>query len=296
MAERNRAVAFIFNRSLRVRWYMYIVVGVFYLGSWLIGKLASPRARFFVERDPALSYPFVSNTIPGWTLFFFGFVIPVVVILITLICLEFTQNKQLIHRRTRDLHLNIIVLVETLGVTNLITNLVKVLVGRLRPNFYAFCDYKGYRTSFETGNFTEYFENTVPGRIGDIRFCRLEENDAHFSFPSGHTSLTLCGLTFIVLFLGNISHQIRFPNVVVRNAVLFTIIFLPFIVGVLMAASRVIDYKHTVEDTAWGAIIGIFSCVMGYYAHALHQKPPAWDDKKKDVQLSNIPSDEEYAK
>lgn len=120
------------------------------------------------------------------------------------------------------------VLFQALGLTLFLTSLSKVFFGRQRPNFFAFCDYKGYRNAVATGDFTEYprafnwveficdsgsyFARTVPGVQGSIEFCEAtpgEINESMFSHPSGHASLSFAGLGFLSLFLHHmlLSHR-----------------------------------------------------------------------------------------
>ena len=67
-------------------------------------------------------------------------------------------------------------LIEGLGFSNFITQVIKVILimlisflnsktfcGRKRPNFFALCNYKGYKTALATGNFTYYNSVTVAG-------------------------------------------------------------------------------------------------------------------------------------
>lgn len=48
------------------------------------------------------------------------------------------------------------VLFQALGITLFLTSLSKVFFGRHRPNFYAMCNYKGYRDAVASGDFTAY--------------------------------------------------------------------------------------------------------------------------------------------
>lgn len=270
--------------TAKLWWYPILVV--LYFGSWAIGRYAEAQKRFFVERDPALSYPYHESTVPSWTLWFFSLLIPGVFVIAIHFALTFTKKIQRYSKKEQDIHLNLLVLGEICLATNFITNSLKVFVGRLRPNYFSLCNYKGYREAVNTGNFTEYLANTVPGKPGDFSFCSEYDPDGHFSFPSGHSSLTFCGMTFMALYLLNITSRISFHSNYIRNVVRFLCGLVPFFVGCLVAASRVKDNKHNVDDTIWGSLIGIFVAFLAFNFTFVHTKKSKKEDKKTNVELS----------
>lgn len=137
-----------------------------------------------------------------------------------------------------------------LGLTEILTNAVKVYVGYLRPIFYDIC------VPDDT------YENCTSG----------EDNGVRVSFPSGHSSLSFCGLGLLAFFLerrygvsslrkwnqdptsGEL-HLIQIQPV--RMERVFSVIsYAPFLLAGFIAASRVADNKHFPADVVGGSILG----------------------------------------
>lgn len=53
----------------------------------------------------------------------------------------------------------------------MVTEFLKVFEGRKRPNFYAMCNYHGYRDALTSGNYDAYLAATEPGRPGSMANC-----------------------------------------------------------------------------------------------------------------------------
>jgi len=267
-------------KSFRRRWFGYPLIGVLIAVALLVAEYLPARERFFLEGDFDLSYPYRDDTVPGWALAFIGGIGPAFIIGVTQYLIIRSPKQYLFDSRAKDIHLAIIVLGETIAVTFLVTNILKCWVGRLRPNFYAYCDYKGYRAIVDSGNLTDYLSAITPGQYGDFKYCRSDIPDAHYSFPSGHSSISFCGLTFLSLFLLHISSFINFTHINLGKAIRFFIILIPLFSAALVASSRVIDFKHHVEDTVWGSLIGVFGAAIAFtanygYPHIVHEADKA---------------------
>jgi hypothetical protein len=63
------------------------------------------------------------------------------------------------------------------AVTVTITNVIKVVAGRFRPNALAYCDYLGYRTAIATGDLTDYLNKTQDLQLGNISNCQASSGD-----------------------------------------------------------------------------------------------------------------------
>jgi len=260
--------------SLRARWFGYPLIAAVLVASWATQSLVKARDRSFYERDPTLSYPYKSDTVPDWALAFIGGLGPLFFIVLTQVLIRKSKHSYLFDdTRLKDIHLVIIVLGEVLSFTWLITNVLKIFVGSLRPDFFAYCDYKGYNEAVNSDNYTTYLSLTEPGRMGDFSYCNSDALDAHFSFPSGHSSLSFCGLTFMALFLTRVLSALNFKHHSVGMVLRIFVILIPMFSGALVAASRVIDYKHHVEDTVWGALIGILGAYMAFNGNYGYNRP-----------------------
>nr|XP_026494147.1 phospholipid phosphatase 5 [Vanessa tameamea] len=131
-----------------------------------------------------------------------------------------------------------------LGITGVLTDTVKLIVGRPRPDFFYRCFPDGIETP----------ELQCTGDISDIMEGRK-------SFPSGHSSLSFCSLgiasAWICGRLGTISRK--------RGSgarVLTTII--PLVMAGCIALSRTCDYHHHWQDVLVGSTLGFTVSVLCY--------------------------------
>ena len=140
-------------------------------------------------------------------------------------------------------------------ITLLVTNVVKLSVGELRPHFIDICkpnfteldcrDSYGY--SVYVTNYTCYGTDT--------KYIR----EARLSFPSGHASFIVYGMVFLIFFFELKPYIPRG----IRSAV--TLLFA--IIGILVAVTRLYDYKHHPNDLIGGSIIGFVSAIFTYFFH-----------------------------
>ena len=130
----------------------------------------NPFTHFIIERDPALSYPYVtSETVPVTLLGVYALLLPLVVLALYGV-LGFGQlpsyrlkralgTDRLPHALARWVVLLGWVMATLL--CQLFTQCVKVYGGRPRPNFFAMCNYQGYNDAMKSGNFTSYDTHTL---------------------------------------------------------------------------------------------------------------------------------------
>nr|XP_018686207.1 PREDICTED: lipid phosphate phosphatase 2-like isoform X3 [Musa acuminata subsp. malaccensis] len=201
----------------------------------MVLKIVHPFYRF-VGKDMMndLRYPFKTSTIPSWALPIIAIVLPASIF----IAVYFRR------REVYDLHHSILGLLFAVLTTAIITNAIKVTVGRPRPDFFWRC--------FPDGK--ELFD-IVTGNV----ICHGEENlinDGHKSFPSGHTSC----LGYLALYLsGKIKAFDRNGHVAK-----LCIVFLPLLVASLVGISRVDDYRHHWDDVFAGGILGVTVATFCY--------------------------------
>ncbi|CAK1554842.1 unnamed protein product [Leptosia nina] len=121
----------------------------------------------------------------------------------------------------------------------LITEVLKVLISRPRPDFFYRCYPNGVI-------------GICAGRGKDIV-------DGRKSFPSGHSSFSFCSLGFISLWLYG-----RFLR---RRAHILLLCAMPVCLACFIGYSRCCDNHHHWEDVAAGAVIGLasaYQCCMAY--------------------------------
>lgn len=138
-------------------------------------------------------------TIPDYLLVFIGIILPTFIIITTSFALAwlhdrcrqgcstpssttFSSSSDSIMKHTLyDIHSAICLLTISYGGTRFFTDFVKSYVGYLRPNFYTMCQF-----NMETMT------------------CDASEsliNSARRSFPSGHASISFCGMMCLALYL-----------------------------------------------------------------------------------------------
>jgi len=125
------------------------------------------------------------------------------------------------------------------------TEVIKVAVGRLRPNFLSVC--QPLTTSYNCTADPYLFQTSYVclGRDSDV-------NDSRKSFPSGHSSYALYAATFFILYLhGRCAWSLW-------SALLRPVVYaISFTAAVLVALSRVSDNKHHWSDVLSGGVIGV---------------------------------------
>ncbi|XP_028788414.1 lipid phosphate phosphatase 2-like [Neltuma alba] len=126
-------------------------------------------------------------------------------------------------------------------ITGVITDLVKVAVGRPRPSFFWRC--------FPDGK-------AVFDAITNDVVCHGDEKiikEGYKSFPSGHTSWAFAGLGFFAWYL---SGKVR---VLDRRGHIgkLCLLLLPLLLAAFVGVSRVDDYRHHWQDVFAGGLLGI---------------------------------------
>ncbi|XP_021292326.1 lipid phosphate phosphatase 2-like [Herrania umbratica] len=177
-----------------------------------------------------LKFPFHKDTIPFWAVPFLAVLLPLVIFSI----------YYYFRKDVYDFHHAVLGLLFSVLVTGVITDSIKDAVGRPRPNFFWRC--------FPDGK--AVFDRI----IGDVVCHGNEEHikEGYKSFPSGHTSWSFAGLSFLSWYM---SGKIRAFDRRGHVAKL-CIVFLPVLVAALVGVSRVDDYWHHWTDVFAGALIG----------------------------------------
>lgn len=197
-----------------------VILGVsFYMGNH------PPNKRPFFLEDPNISFPFTEEeAVPSWLLMLCNSVIPVVVVLV--IALIFvpgntvpkgTPTSLVWKRRLWELHVGWLGLALSLASAWFITNGMKNLFGKPRPDLLSRCNP-------DIENFSKYVvggENLAGGfqRLVSAAICQgmTNRDDAHElledgfrSYPSGHASSAAAGLIYLSLFISS-KFAITFP-------------------------------------------------------------------------------------
>ncbi|CAL5869890.1 uncharacterized protein PFLUO_LOCUS4122 [Penicillium psychrofluorescens] len=140
-------------------------------------------------------------------------------------------------------------LLVALMLTSFLTDVVKNAVGRPRPDLLSRC---------------------IPSRgTADnalVAWTVCTQADQHIlqegwrSFPSGHSSFAFSGLGYLSLFFSGQMHVYR-PRTDLARCLLA---FLPLLCALMIAISRLDDYRHDVYDVTCGGLLGILVAWFSY--------------------------------
>ncbi|ORY29111.1 phosphatidic acid phosphatase type 2/haloperoxidase [Naematelia encephala] len=211
--------------------------GIFYLLDTIDGY-----RRLFSVTDTSLAHPFAHHErIPIWLLIVLCGIVPGVLIIIV---------GGLFRRSLWDVHSGILGLILSLGLSETFTDIIKITVGRPRPDLFDRCQLPSDLTSDPTHGLTSWTACTRTDLL----------NDGFRSFPSGHSSFSWCGMWFLILYMA--------AKMRVYNRLGYTykswLLLAPLSCASLVAVSRTMDYRHHATDVIAGAIIGILTGWWGY--------------------------------
>jgi membrane-associated phospholipid phosphatase len=228
----------------------FAIVGLFAL--WGACQVITPFQRYVGAANfttASIMYPYKSNTIPFQA-------VPAIALLVPL----FFIFVHFFHRRSvRDLHHAFLGLLTTVALTALVTDAIKIGIGRPRPHFYARC--------FGSTTAIAQYDN-----IGNV-ICRTSPalmKEAYKSFPSGHTSWSFAGLGYLSMYLAGKLGVFDHGG---HSWKLFPVV-LPVLGATFVAITRVDDYWHHWTDVCTGAAIGLLSAYFCYRQHF----PSLFDD------------------
>jgi len=136
------------------------------------------------------------------------------------------------------------------GINGFITDVIKITVGRPRPDFFYRC--------FPDGQITDDLTCTNPN-LRDVLQGRK-------SFPSGHASFAFLSFSFVAFyFMGKCN---IFNEEGRGSGTKLSFCLSPLIVAALIAISRTCDYHHHYTDVLVGSVLGLaisYLCYRQYY-------------------------------
>ncbi|XP_055849616.1 phospholipid phosphatase 5 isoform X3 [Episyrphus balteatus] len=180
--------------------------------------------------------PISKDYVPASTALFWILVAPIVLITTHfLMCRDKKDFKQAFSAFTLGL-----------AMTGFLTSLIKISVGRPRPDFFYRC--------FPDGVMGESFEQCT----GDQKV--IEEGRK--SFPSGHSSMSFAGFGFMSYYLASKLHV--FNDRGRGQSWRLCISLVPMFVALEVAVSRTCDYHHHWQDALVGSLIGICVSYLSY--------------------------------
>ncbi|KAG0254663.1 hypothetical protein BG011_005607 [Mortierella polycephala] len=210
-----------------------------------------PFHRQFSVMDTTIQHPFAKKeTIPIWLALVLACILPAIVIG----CIAIFQRKD-----TTDLHNGLLGLFLAQALILIVTDSIKIAVGRPRPDFLDRC--------------LNLYDNDLAGiplpqlsdplnMLSNSSICARTEllKDGFKSFPSGHSSFSFGGLGYLSMYLAGKLHLFDERGHIYKSIVVLS----PLIVAALIATSRVCDYRHHWHDVTVGSIIGIVFAIFSY--------------------------------
>ncbi|XP_004526359.1 putative phosphatidate phosphatase isoform X1 [Ceratitis capitata] len=247
--------------------FILLCVGFPILFLYLWGK--SYHRGFFCD-DESLKHPFKDSTVPNWMLYVIGLVIPIGVITTSeIVRAEHSKHSTEDVISTRryvfmdyEIPVWMVESYKSIGafgfgaaVCQLITDIAKYSIGRLRPHFFAVCQPMKSDKAIcdDPSNVGKYIEDfTCRGLNSTERMLK----EVSLSFPSGHSSFTFYTMVYTAIYLQ--SRMNWRGSKLLRHFLQFLLI----IIAWYTALSRVSDYKHHWSDVFAGSTIGALTAVI----------------------------------
>jgi len=218
---------------------LIVLLGIF--------QTIEPRHRYIMNiNDPAINYPFETQTVPIWMLFALAVGLPLAVMVVI-----YYVQRSLPHAK-QELYVVTFGLFFSVLLTLNFTEFTKRITGRPRPNFVQYSGYKG--------------NDTYTSSAHDVA-------DAYMSFVSGHTSLSFSGLGFLALYLFRLCFPANFSSRASahryhQNQGYKTVLcFTPIVLATWIGLTRIINYWHNFDDVAIGALIGLGVTSLTFQLH-----------------------------
>ncbi|PCH36340.1 acid phosphatase/Vanadium-dependent haloperoxidase [Wolfiporia cocos MD-104 SS10] len=202
-----------------------------------------PFEREIDRQDPLIDHKHRKSQISGETNWAINFFLPLAAICVT----------GAYRRSALDIHHGCLALYSGRGLSEVITEVLKNRVGRLRPDFLSRCEW----------------DKTLKSCTGDV----VDILDGRRSFPSGHSSTAFSGMMFLSLWLAGMTGAWCItrsaPARSLLSSKLARLIFsiLPLAFATWVAISRVEDNRHHKEDVIVGGLIGVISATICYFIY-----------------------------
>jgi diacylglycerol diphosphate phosphatase/phosphatidate phosphatase len=222
-----------------------LLAGLFYLLDYAKGF-----RREFSLTDTSIQYTFATKErVPDHALYLIALVAPLVIMpIVNLITI----------RSWWDWHNSWLGCILGLALTGSITNIVKVTVGRPRPDLIDRCQP------------TPGSQNApVYGLVTSAICTQTDESilkDGFKSFFSGHSSLSFAGLGFLAFYLAGKLHLFDRMGHSGKSWIAFA----PLTGAALVAISRTMDYRHHWHDVLVGSIVGL---VLAWFSYRQYYPP-----------------------
>lgn len=239
----NAMVQLIRSKSER-KWEEWLLVLLLLSIFFFLLEPARPFYREFKLSDLSLQHPFANKErITDNELYAISTIIPLVIIAIY-------------RRGSTNMHDSILGLFVSLSVAGVLTDFLKIWIGRPRPDFLERCG------PIEGTSRYDFVDVTVCSAPLGIAYL----NDGMKSTPSGHASLSFSGLFYLYLWLYQELKLSRHVSTYIHIAC-----FLPLLLAIYVSLSRTQDYRHHFIDIVLGSIIGISIASLAFKSYCIPQ-------------------------
>ncbi|XP_065919293.1 phospholipid phosphatase 5-like [Dysidea avara] len=245
MRNVRRHLGTIMKCTLRHWYYVFEgIIRVVLLAILIILELMEPYERDILPEEMwYYKYPFKPNTIPSYAMVLLSSGLPIAGIAI--LCLL----RVSVRADYKDVIQGALGLSLAVLLNGIVTDTIKLTVGRPRPDFFDRCYPPG---------------SDIPD-VPDGHNCTGDKKDVlsgRKSFPSGHASWMFTGMVFFSLYLANKMSVFR------RNgrghSLRLIIVLVPIIAAMIVAITRLRDYWHHWEDITVGALMGTAFAILCY--------------------------------
>jgi phosphatidate phosphatase len=134
-----------------------------------------------------------------------------------------------------------------IGISEFVTQTLKVVIRRRRPNFYELC---GFDMNSRTCN----------GPLEHVK-------EAQYSFPSGHSSLAACAMVYMSWMV--LARIVAHPKLSISHKRQFSfgacVLFLGW--AVFVGTTRLIDHWHHFSDVVAGLWLGGMIATLVFHFH-----------------------------
>lgn len=242
-AGSHRAPSHIYDRKLLFSYAPDWVLTITLAAAFFLLDEFSGFKREFSVSDSSLRHTFaVHERVPDPALYVIAFLAPLL--------LQWSINLATV-RSWWDAHNSALGLVLSLSLAGSLTQVIKITVGRPRPDLISRCNP-------DSGTVDPTFG------LSTVAICHQSDrhilNDGFKSFPSGHSSLSFAGLTFLSLYIAGKLHLFDTRGYTHKA---WLCVF-PLYGAALVAVSRTMDYRHHWHDVLAGSFLGIVTACFAY--------------------------------
>lgn len=259
---------------LELWWLLWSIA--FALGSFLATNWVEPRIVPFWVMDFRFWRPLrVHGTIPFWAVWFvavFGYAPSMIVFTWMFMDRTATEVTTRREKRWRVSLFRSCRFIVMMGVamlqTQAVTEIIKNVVGELRPDFAYRCFGKSSVPYAEKLPFVIQSDQQCSEIASSLGFAASGLRDGRRSFPSGHASVSVASGVFASLFLASQTFRMKsepcrpgsrsIPSLGVQGirTCLQLLSTVPMFFATVVSISRLIDNRHHPVDVTGGALLG----------------------------------------